>query len=72
MKNATGKGEKSTLVSSIICAVCDGAALTRTLRSLRNTSQKSSTCRKLLQTLTPLGKGLCTPCLHSLPQLVRC
>lgn len=27
MKNATGKGEKSTLVSSIICAVCDGAAL---------------------------------------------
>ena len=59
MKNATGKGEKSTLVSSIICAVCDGAALTRTLRSLRNTSQKSSTCRKLLQTLTPLGKGLC-------------
>lgn len=27
MKNATGKGEKSTLVYSIICALCDGAAL---------------------------------------------
>ena len=49
-----------------------GLRCTRTMRSLRNTSQKLSTCRKLLRTLTPLGKGLYIPCLHSLPQLVRC